>query len=211
MSGVMVLDAAIGAASAPLVWWAARLLCRRTPELVDRRVLIVLVILGAAAGVIVAAHAPNPLARSAYGLFAALVAAAAAVDFAEMRLPDVLTLPLIGAAVVVLPWLGSLQGWDHARPLLGVLIGGGWAMVVAVVADQSLGDVKLAAGIGGWLAWSSWTALAAGILAGQILVALVVGVRLVARRRAGLAATDTPLGPALAAGAVVALLVGTAG
>lgn len=206
-----MLGAAIGAAAGPLVWWAGRLLCRRAPERVGPRVLVMLIILGAAAGLVVAQHAPNPVYRIAYGLFAAVLAAAAAVDYAEMRLPDVLTLPLIATAVLALPWLGDLQGWDRARPLWGVLIGGGWALLVAVVADQSLGDVKLAAGIGGWLAWSSWTALAAGILAGQVLVALVVGARVVARRRAGLGPADTALGPALAAGAVVALLVGVVG
>nr|WP_281361840.1 A24 family peptidase [Nakamurella aerolata] len=158
------------------------------------------------------------IAVTAYGVFAVAILSAALVDVAEMRLPDLITLPLIGVAVAVLPWLTDGDGWDHARPIFGLLAAGAWAFLVAILAGQSLGDIKLAAAIGGWLAWHSWLTLAAGVMVGQILVVAAVGIRGYRRRRVGLPVDDTPLGPArpgparpgpaLAAGAVVGLVIG---
>jgi leader peptidase (prepilin peptidase)/N-methyltransferase len=65
------------------------------------------------------------------------------------------------------------------------------------------GDVKLAAGVGLWLGWLSWSALLAGVAFGQILITICY---LIGRRRAS-DGGGTPLGPAITAGFVLALLL----
>lgn len=208
--GQAVVGAAAGGVGGALAWALAVRLCRTATgraRLHSRVVVGVAVVLAAAAGALLA-QLGSGIAVVGYAIFAAGILAAALVDVAEMRLPDLITLPLVGIAVAGLPWLTTGDGWDHARPILGLLAAGAWALLVAVLADQSLGDVKFAAAIGGWLAWHSWLTLAAGVMVGQILVAGAVGIRGYRRRRAGLPVDDTPLGPALAAGAVLGLALG---
>ena len=63
--------------------------------------------------------------------------------------------------------------------------------------------MKLAAGVGLWLGWLSWPVLLAGIAFGQILITICY---LVGRRRSS-GRSGTPLGPAITAGFVLALLL----
>lgn len=205
------IGALIGGPAGGVAWLLAMGLCR-TPAGRDRltgsRVWLLGVLIGALVGQILVRLPLDGQQLVGYAVFSTVLLAAAFVDYAEMRLPDVLTLPLIAAAVLLLPWLTPGDGWDHARPILAAVAAGAWALFVAILADQSLGDVKLAAGIGGWLAWHSWTALAASVVVGQILVAVVIGSRALHRRGAGLDPADTPIGPVLAVGAVAGLMVG---
>lgn len=209
--GQAVIGAAAGGIGGVLAWALADRLCRTAAghtRLHNRVVVGVAVALAAATGTLLALLVEPGIAVGGYGIFATGILAAALVDVAEMRLPDLITLPLIGIAVAGLPWLITGDGWDHARPILGLLAAGAWALLIALLADQSLGDVKLAAAIGGWLAWHSWLTLAAGVMVGQVLVAAAIGIRGHRRRRAGLPVDDTPLGPLLAAGAVLGLALG---
>ena len=78
-------------------------------------------------------------------------------------------------------------------------------MLNALLADQGLGDVKLAIAVGAWMAHLGLLAWITGVLVGQLLMIVAVASTRIRRRRAGLPPEYTPLGPSLAAGAVFAV------
>ncbi|GAA3053533.1 A24 family peptidase [Streptomyces glomeratus] len=132
------------------------------------------------------------------------------VDFRVRRLPDVLTLPLAAAALVLLAVAAALPGhaghWRTA--LLGALALGGAYCVLFLVNPNGMGfgDVKLALGLGGMLGWYGWPTVVLGTFAGFLFGGLY-GLGLVLARRAG-RRTAIPFGPFLIAGALVGLLTG---
>jgi leader peptidase (prepilin peptidase)/N-methyltransferase len=134
----------------------------------------------------------------------------AAVDLRVRRLPDLLTLPLAGAALVLLGLAARVPGhageWTTA--LLGTLaLGGGYFVLFLVNPDgMGFGDVKLALGAGAVLGWYGWATLALGAVAGLLLGALY-GWGLVAVERGG-RGTAVPYGPFLIAGAFLGVLAG---
>ncbi|MFI6091384.1 prepilin peptidase [Streptomyces sp. NPDC051218] len=134
----------------------------------------------------------------------------AVVDFGVHRLPDVLTLPLAVAALVLLGGAALLPehagSWIHA--LYGALGLGGAYFVLFLISPNGMGfgDVKLALGLGAALGWYGWGAVLLGTFAGFLLAALY-GAGLVIARRAG-RRTAIPFGPFLIGGAFVGLLMG---
>ena len=85
--------------------------------------------------------------------------AAAMVDAIELRLPDVMTYPILAAGVVVMAVLeitGTHQGL--VRGVLGGVLYGGLLLGAGLLDPRSyaLGDIKLSAGLGVWLAGYSW-------------------------------------------------------
>jgi leader peptidase (prepilin peptidase)/N-methyltransferase len=134
----------------------------------------------------------------------------AVVDFSVQRLPDVLTLSLAGAALVLLAgaaaapendgnWLTALYG--------SLALGGGYFVLFLINPNgMGFGDVKLALGLGAVLGWYGWGALMLGTFAGFLFGGLY-GLSLVVVRRAG-RKTSMPFGPFLIAGAFVGLLIG---
>ncbi|MGW7275459.1 prepilin peptidase [Streptomyces sp. NPDC054864] len=134
----------------------------------------------------------------------------AVVDFGVHRLPDVLTLPLAVAALVLLAGAALLPehagSWIHA--LYGALGLGGAYFVLFLISPNGMGfgDVKLALGLGAVLGWYGWGAVLLGTFAGFLLAALY-GAGLVIARRAG-RKTAIPFGPFLIGGAFVGLLMG---
>ncbi|MEU8893468.1 A24 family peptidase [Streptomyces sp. NPDC048442] len=137
----------------------------------------------------------------------------AVVDRRVQRLPDVLTLPLAGAAVVLLGGAALLPG--SAGSWLGALLGGaglGGAYFLLFLINPNgmgFGDVKLALALGVVLGWYGWPVLFAGATAGFVLGALY-GVGLMVTRRGG-RKTAIPFGPFMIAGAWVGLVLGGAG
>ncbi|POX56398.1 prepilin peptidase [Streptomyces sp. Ru71] len=134
----------------------------------------------------------------------------ALVDLRVQRLPDPLTLPLAGAAALLLG-LAALAP-EHAghwtTALLGALaLGGGYFLLFLInPAGMAFGDVKLALGVGAVLGWYGWPTLLLGTFAGFLFGALYGGFLVVARgagRRTAIA-----FGPFLLAGAFAGLLVG---
>ncbi|MFE3558700.1 prepilin peptidase [Streptomyces sp. NPDC059193] len=109
--------------------------------------------------------------------------ALALVDLAVQRLPDVLTLPacagtlllLTGAALVGEP--GSLGRAAAAAAAVTAIF-----IILAVVANLGLGDVKLAPATGALLGWHSWTSLWWGTVAGFLIGAVYAMVLLAAGR-----------------------------
>ncbi|WP_447038052.1 prepilin peptidase [Streptomyces sp. DSM 118878] len=134
----------------------------------------------------------------------------AVVDFTVHRLPDVLTLPLGGAALVLLGGAALLP--EHGGSWFGALYGafalaGAYFVLFLISPDgMGFGDVKLALSLGAVLGWYGWGVLLLGAFAGFVL-ASVYGVGLVIARRAG-RRTAIPFGPFLIGGAFVGLVLG---
>ncbi|WP_232663627.1 prepilin peptidase [Pseudonocardia sp. TRM90224] len=136
--------------------------------------------------------------------------ALAIVDIRHRRLPDLLTLPALPVALVLLAPLG-------AEAVLRGLAGAGVALVlhaaVHLAAPRAIGagDVKLAAPLGAVLAASSWAALPLAAALSMVITAVVGVVGLLVRRlRRGSA---VPHGPSmlLASWLVVVAAAGTGG
>jgi leader peptidase (prepilin peptidase) / N-methyltransferase len=134
----------------------------------------------------------------------------AVVDFRVQRLPDVLTLPLAAAALVLLAGAAALpeHAGDWPTALYGALaLGAGYFVLFLINPDgMGFGDVKLALGLGAVLGWYGWGAVLLGTFAGFLYGGLY-GTVLVVARRAG-RKTSIPFGPFLIAGALTGLLIG---
>nr|WP_202467926.1 A24 family peptidase [Streptomyces sp. SID8378] len=134
----------------------------------------------------------------------------AVVDRRVHRLPDVLTLPLAAAAVLLLGGAALLPGhagsWTSG--LLGGLALGGFYLLLFLINPNGMGfgDVKLALALGVALGWYGWTVLFLGGFAG-FLFGAAYGLALVLLRRAG-RRTGIPFGPFMAAGALSGVLLG---
>ena len=159
-------------------------------------------------GAAVAGLHPLPMA-AAYAVMFIVATTAAMVDAVDMRLPDVLTYPVLAGGVAVLAALeiaGAHQGL--LRGVLGGVLYGGFLLAAGLINPRSfaLGDIKLCAGLGVWLAGLSWTALYIGVLAGQVLLLVTGGI--IRARRPGQPHREFPAGPALVAAAVLGVLLG---
>ena len=159
-------------------------------------------------GAAVAGLQPLPLA-AAYAVMFIVAITAAMVDAVDMRLPDVLTFPILAGGVAVLAALvitGTHQGL--LRGVLGGVLYGGFLLAAGLINPRSfaLGDIKLCAGLGVWLAGLSWTALYVGVLAGQVLLLVTGGI--IRARHPGQPHREFPAGPALVAGAILGVLLG---
>jgi leader peptidase (prepilin peptidase)/N-methyltransferase len=147
---------------------------------------------------------------AAWLLLAPLGVLLAVVDFRVQRLPDVLTLPLAGAALALLGVAALLP--EHAghwlTALLGALALGAAYFVLFLVNPNGMGfgDVKLALGLGAVLGWYGWSTVFLGTFAGFLFGGLY-GLGLVIVRRAG-RKTSIPFGPFLIAGAYTGVLIG---
>ncbi|MFR0359010.1 prepilin peptidase [Streptomyces sediminimaris] len=134
----------------------------------------------------------------------------AVVDLRVRRLPDVLTLPLAAAALVLLGVAALLpeHAGDWLTALYGALALGGAFFVLFLInpGGMGFGDVKLALGLGAALGWYGWPTLVLGAFAAFLLGALYGGA-LVVVRRAG-RKTAIAFGPFLIAGAFAGVLVG---
>jgi leader peptidase (prepilin peptidase)/N-methyltransferase len=123
--------------------------------------------------------------------------ALAIIDQRHLVLPDELTLPLIGAGLIVAYLLDADAAVDHA---IGVVVGFAALFVLAVVYKRvrkreglGLGDAKLFAAAG---AWVSWSGLASVVLVASLTALVVVLVRSVLGRRVA-ADERIPFGPYL--------------
>ncbi|GGX62700.1 prepilin peptidase [Streptomyces minutiscleroticus] len=158
-----------------------------------------------------AATGPRP-ELGAWLLLAPAGVLLAVVDFRVQRLPDVLTLPLAAAALVLLgaAALTPEHTGDWPTALLGALALGAGYFVLFLINPEGMGfgDVKLALGLGAVLGWYGWGTVLLGTFAGFLFGGLY-GIGLVVLRRAG-RKTSIPFGPFLIAGAFVGTLMGAA-
>ncbi|HEY3007957.1 MAG TPA: prepilin peptidase [Micromonosporaceae bacterium] len=146
---------------------------------------------------------PGFLAVAAFGVVLGFI------DVACLRLPD----PLVGAAFLAGGgWLVGLSIVDGAtdalaRAGLAALVSAAAYLVLALLPGSNLGfgDVKLAGVLGLMLGWLGWPAVVSGLVLPHFIngpIALVLLLSGRAGRR-----TDLPLGPALLAGALLAVVV----
>lgn len=156
--------------------------------------------------------ANHPLALVVDVALAAACVPLAVIDLAEHRLPTRLVLPLY--AVLLLPI--AVHGFVHAEaaPALRAIAGMAalflFYLAIAVVTGQlGAGDVRLAGVLGLVLAWHGWSALALGTMLGLFAAATAGIVAIVVFRRPR--DHRIPLGAALIAGALAALLAQPAG
>jgi len=141
-----------------------------------------------------------------------LAIAAAAVDLAHHRLPDVLTLPALPAALLLLVPLGAgavARGVAGA----GIAVAAHAALHLLAPGAMGAGDVKLAAPLGAVLAAVSWPALVLAAVLAALITGCVAIVGSCTRRLARGAAV--PHGPSMliaawivASGAAIAAAAG---
>ncbi|MFI5802517.1 prepilin peptidase [Streptomyces sp. NPDC051561] len=159
-----------------------------------------------------AATGPRP-ELAVWLLLAPFALLLAVVDRRVHRLPDVLTFPLAGAAVLLLGAAELLPG--DGGSWVSALIGGAglgatyFVLFLVNPNGMGFGDVKLALGIGVALGWYGWPVLFVGALAGFVLGALY-GVGLMITRRGG-RKTAIPFGPFMLTGTWAGLLIGALG
>jgi leader peptidase (prepilin peptidase)/N-methyltransferase len=139
---------------------------------------------------------------------AAIAVALALIDLDALRLPNAIVLPsYVVSPLLFLP--GIVVERDWAAALRGLLaMAALWAFYFLLSlyrggTGMGLGDVKLAGVLGLYLGWLGWSSVAVGTLAAFVLGG-TAGLVLLARGRAG-RGTALPFGPAMLAGALLAL------
>jgi leader peptidase (prepilin peptidase)/N-methyltransferase len=161
---------------------------------------------GALFGAAAFAFGPTREAVAASALLAALVAITM-IDLEHQIIPDVISLPGILAGFLANLATGHVSWMDS---LLGIAIGGGVFLTIALVgswlAGQDAmggGDIKLAAMLGAFLGWKVLLfSLFVSAMGGGILAAALMATRLRGRK------DPLPFGPFLATGGAIGLFWG---
>ncbi|MEZ5407597.1 MAG: prepilin peptidase [Acidimicrobiales bacterium] len=146
-------------------------------------------------------HRAEPVMAALLAAVVLCYGALSAVDAAEQRLPNRITLPLAGATLAAVV-VGAVTGGDVTAAVAAVGTGAAFAAVL-VVLRFGMGDVKLALTVGMVAGWLGRAAVVATIMAGAAAGAAVALVLLAVHRRRGVAFS---FGPALAIGSVVGML-----
>ncbi|MEO7118862.1 MAG: A24 family peptidase [Candidatus Limnocylindrales bacterium] len=142
------------------------------------------------------------------GVYFAALIVLAATDLDQKLLPDLITFPLMGAALVLLiiGWAPLLAGKDLGY-ISGIVAGIG-GPIFLIVTDRALGgalgfgDVKLAVGLG---LMSGISRLIGGFLIASVASSVVL-LMLIAARRLGMRSA-IPFGPILIAAGIIAALL----
>jgi leader peptidase (prepilin peptidase) / N-methyltransferase len=149
-------------------------------------------------------------ALPAYLVLVSALLALSLIDLDTFLLPNKIVYPLSVAMVVLFGLAAALDdgGEAYVRALLGGLAAFAFFLTIHLIAPRGMGfgDVKLSFSLGVALGWLSWGSVFLGLFLGFLLGA-VVGMTLIAtglRTRRD----HVPFGPFLAAGTVLAILVG---
>ncbi len=159
---------------------------------------------GALAGAALAVACLVVKGLDAGGLIAAagclVLTAISVVDLEERRIPNVIILPALAAALAARTLEDPSVEW-----IVSALAAGGFYFLLAIAypAGLGMGDVKLAGFLGAWLGRDVIVALFAGSL-----LAFIPAVFLLATKGAKARKIGIPFGPFLAAGGVLALFAG---
>ncbi|GGM41673.1 prepilin peptidase [Dactylosporangium sucinum] len=167
-----------------------------------------LVELGTAAlFVAVAARFGLSASLPAWLYLAAIAVALALIDLDALRLPNAIVLPsYLVAPLLLLPAVVVERDWGAGlRGLLAMAVLWTFYLVLSLVypGGMGFGDVKLAGVLGLYLGWLGWSSVAVGTLV-AFAIGGVAGLALLVTGRAG-RRTALPFGPAMLAGALVAL------
>jgi len=146
----------------------------------------------------------------AYLVLAAAGVLLAVVDLRHRLLPNRVVGPASLAGALLLTGAAAVDGrWDDlGRAGLGAVVLFAVFLLLALISPSALGmgDVKLAGLLGLHLGWLSWHAVLLGAAAGFVVQA-VLSLVLLAARRIDLRG-ELPFGPAMLAGAVLAIGAG---
>jgi len=172
---------------------------------------------------IVGFDAANAIRAGHAAVFTCLMVVCSVIDLRHMIIPDVISIPMVILTPAVV-YLHPDLDWQSA--LIGVVLGGGSLYAVAWIywiirreVGMGMGDVKLLAGIGGWLGFQ---AILPTVLFGSVLgavfglMAMFLGsVRSKSKDGEGSEGsgkmtlkTALPFGPFLAIGALMHLFMG---
>jgi leader peptidase (prepilin peptidase)/N-methyltransferase len=137
----------------------------------------------------------------AYLWFGAILIASAFIDAEHMIIPNRITLPSLAVGIVLLL---SADYTQWANMLLGLVIGGGILLVVALIKHAGMGggDVKLGAVMGVFLGPQVAIALFVGFLAGSIAGVTLIALKKKTRK------DPLPFGPYLVLGAFYGFFFG---
>jgi leader peptidase (prepilin peptidase)/N-methyltransferase len=194
----------------PVLSWAfLRGRCRTCSTTISARYAVVEATTGVLFGLMGARFAGS-WALPAYLVFTSVLIVLAGIDLDTLTLPRrVVYAGLVaGAGLLTLASLALGQPHRLQDAALGALGAFAFLFLLHVAAPRSMGfgDVRLAALIGLYLGWLGLLQVPIGLFLGFLLGAVVGSVALVASR-SGLR-TKIPFGPFLAAGAILAVLVG---
>lgn len=147
----------------------------------------------------------------AYLLTAAGLLVLSVIDLRTMRLPNRILGPLTAGVVIAFGVAAAID--DDWSALLRAALAGAAALfglgVLHLVSPRGMGfgDVKLAFVLGVVMGWISWGTLVLGLFLAVVLGA-VIGVAVAKAGGESIRARQIPFGPFLAAGTVLAVLVG---
>ena len=154
------------------------------------------------------AVADTPAFKAASVLLGAMLALLAGIDTVSLRLPNILTLPLLAAGLILAPLVRHTgYEWHAVGAVAGYLLLAGAAAAYVRLRGQhgiGLGDAKLYAAAG---AWNGLDGLPSVLLLASAFG--LVAVAIVALLRHGVGRmTRIPFGPFLAAAVWIVWLVG---
>lgn len=142
-------------------------------------------------------------------LFASFLLIGSVIDLYHMIIPDEITLTLVALTPAVIYFHPEL---DWLSSIIGVVVGGGSLYVIAWLywltrrkVGMGMGDVKLLAGIGGWLGYQG---VLTTLLYGSLIGTFVALVLIFAGKKGYNMQSALPFGPCLALGALLHLLYG---
>lgn len=191
---------------------AARALLRRPGSVARARHTPVLQLVTAGLFAMAALRFGADWALPAYLVFVAAMVAVAVIDLEHYIVPNRIVAATLAVSVPLLAVAALLEGdWSSlGSALLGAVAAGGALLVVNLASPQGMGmgDVKLALVLGLFLGWIDLGHVLLGLFLGFLLGALGGVVLIVLGRRGR--RDHVPFAPYLAAGAILAVLAGTA-
>jgi leader peptidase (prepilin peptidase)/N-methyltransferase len=155
-----------------------------------------------AVALVVSQHRADPFAAIWLSVVVTAYGFLSAIDIAQQRLPNRITLPLAGVTILIV-FAGGLVTGNITRTLTAITIGLGFS-VLLVVFRFGMGDVKLAVTVGTIAAWLGRDAIVATIYIGAAAGAVAALVLMMLHRRRDI---TFGFGPFLALGSVAGMLV----
>jgi prepilin peptidase CpaA len=119
---------------------------------------------------------PHPTVPAGWVWILLLVAGSIATvtDLRSMRIPNWLTLPLLGAGIAHGAWMGGFGGVGDS--LAGAAIAGGIFLAAYALAGGGAGDAKLMMALGSWIGLDASVPLVLGVTAAGFVYAMIVTV-----------------------------------
>jgi prepilin peptidase CpaA len=113
-----------------------------------------------------------PVPAWVWGLLVLACVVASVTDLRDMRIPNWLTMPLLGLGVAYGAWVGALPGVGQS--LLGLTIAGVIFIGAYMLAGGGAGDAKLMMALGAWLGAERSALLVMSVGVAGLLWAIVI-------------------------------------